>query len=428
MITWISKETDLIINDFNDIYNEIEPPLITEDGLFIQYYNKTPLYKGLVKNEMDVTGSKSSAIKNLNDKISKINMPLLTYKTDNLITLENLPWVKRLISIILYKLNYNIYNINEQNNIFTPTVQINEFTENIYGENYEIDVNSLIGYKPLIDIFDDSISLDIVSSDLIWTCDLSGYNYDVIYNIPVIRVNGIEDKSSKAKYIEFSMNPMLQLQSTIYSLMKNTFYYEKTPQVEKIERQYNFKRIGDFLQHDYLDRYWLDNYIKNKKSNVLISGNWIFEYKSNLKSMAFLKYASIRSYIDLYLKYEDIKIGFDLLTSIPIKSDDVSILRNNIEKYMSNDDPYLKITDKNDAIMTYILAHKSKKSIFLTFPIYDKWAVVGNIHENIKHDIIYEFDVDDEIIGINDFKVPEQLQKYINKNIITGLLNSIPQP
>lgn len=423
MITWISK-SDLIF----DFTNDIETPLITENGLFIQYYHKTPLYLGLVKHEMDVTGSKPEAIKELNDSISKINLQLLQFKT-SIMNAEELFWVKRLLSIILYKLNYNIFSINHEINditTLTPTVQITPFndgllapfnhepfTENIYYDNdINIDIDSLIGYKPLIDLVDDRISLDIASSDLIWACDLSSYNYDVIYDIPVIKVNGEEDLSFRAKYIEFSMNPLLQLQSNIYYMMKNTFSYENID--EKIIKKYNFKMIKDnFLQHDVLGEYWLNNF-----PNVLISGDWVFEYTSNLKTIAYLKYAAIRAYIDIYKTLEyvnDIKVGFDLIVNMPILNDNIIDLKNKISYYMSLVKPFVYVTDKDDAIMTYLLLYN--KGYFLAFPIYNQWFVVGDNNINFKNNISYHFDVKDEIIGLKDFKVPIALQKLLKPQV-----------
>lgn len=420
MITWISK-SDLIF----DFTNDIETPLITENGLFIQYYHKTPLYLGLVKNEMDVTGSKPEAIEELNDSISKINLQLLQFKTP-IMTVEELFWVKRLLSIILYKLNYNIFSINHEINditTLTPTVQITSFNQEPFTENiyYDVDdndilndinINSLIGYKPLIDLVDDRISLDIVSSDLIWTCDLSSYNYDVIYDIPVIKVNGEEDLSFRAKYIEFSMNPLLQIQSNIYSMMKNTFSYDNID--EEIVKLYNFKMIDDhFLQHDVLNKYWLDNF-----PSILISGDWVFEYKSNLKTIAYLKYAAIRAYVDTYKTLEyvnDIKVGFDLIVNMPILNDNIKVLKDKISYYMSNTNPFVYVTDKDDAIMTYVLSRNS--GYFLAFPIYNQWVVVGDNNINFKNNIAYHFDIDDEIIGLKDFKVSNALQKLLKPQV-----------
>lgn len=334
MITWVSKESD---------FNDIEPPLITENGLFIQYYHKTPLYHGLVKNEIDITGSKPEAIEAFkNDiRIHNVDLKVLTFKTNKVIKLEELPWVKRLLSIILFKLNYNIYNINHEFNhetTFIPTVQITPynqpaFTEYIYN-NIDINIDELIGYKPLIDLFDDQVSLDIASSDFIWDCDLDSYQYEIIHNIPVIKVNGKEDLSLKAKYVEFSMNPMLKIQTNIYSKMTT--------------------------------------------SNNFIVGDWIFKYKSNIKTIAYLKYATIKSYVETFNTLNgvnDIKVGFDLLIKMPKSNNEI---KHKISEYM-NHKPFVYITNKNNAIFN------AMENNFMAFPIYNQWAVVGDHPITIKN-------------------------------------------
>ncbi len=389
MITWVNKES---------LYDDIETPFATDD-LFIKFFNKTPLYNGLYKYEMDVVGS-----------IDIESYEKLTFKT-YIIDIDKVYWLNRLIQIILYRMGYHVNHVIidtiGDHIIYTPTIS----GEYVYIENpIDLNIESLIGYKALID--DDNVSIEIASSDLIWLCDLSLFKYDIIYDIPVILVNGVEDLRLRTSKIEFAMNPVLAVQSNIYTLLKNTFYY---PDYDKeLIIRYGFKILGEnYLQHDLFDKYWLD---QNEQSYI-IDGDWLLMYESNVKSVAYLKYAAIRAYVDLYQKTKmmhrvnDIKVGFDLLVYMPIDSDkDIEKLKNKINIYMTvkKNNPFIYVTNKNHAVSIYL----SSQGTALTFPFYDEWVVVSNIKENIN--VTNKIDVDDEIIGIYDIN---------NKK---GLIDSIP--
>jgi len=425
MLTWIS-------NSSFKLYDEkIIAPMITEDGLFIEYYQETPLYHNLIKHQIDISKSKPSAINNFN-----INSDyyILTFTCPQINEIELL-WVKRLVSIILFKLNYNIVNINhEMENdyirliplVFIKPLHNVGFSENIYvNNNIKINIDELIGYKPLIDLYEYTASLEIASSDLIWACDLSPYSYDILYDIPVIKINQLDEL--KARHTEFSMNPLLSLQSNVYFLSKNTFSYSKIP--DDMIKKYNFKVIEQydhyFLQHNIFDKYWLD-----KKSPVaLISGDWVSILQPTIKNLAYLKYIAIRAYVDLFKNninnINNIKIGFDLAIEIPINNyDDIEKLKNKINVMMIKYKPYVFIGDKDEIIINYISSNISNNGVFLGFPIYDKWVLVGN-QPIIKNNINYQFDMPN-IIGLYDYHLPKKLQKEFKTTKIKGLIDNIP--
>lgn len=387
MITWVNKES---------LYDDIETPFATDD-LFIKYFNKTPLYNGLYKYEMVAE-----------PKIEIESYEKLTFKT-YIIDIDKVYWLNKLIQILLYRMGYHVNHVIIDTIgdyiIYTPTIS----GEYVYMDPIDLDIEPLIGYKALID--DDNVSIEILASDLIWLCDLSLFKYDTIYDIPVIPVNGTEDLRLRTSKIEFAMNPLLAVQSNIYTLLKNTFYY---PDYDKqFVTQYGFKILKEnYLQHDLFDKYWLEH-----TPSYMIDGDWVLMYESNVKSVAYLKYAAIRAYVDIYQdtkmmnRVNDIKVGFDLLVSMPINSDkDIEKLKNKINIYMTvkKNNPFIYVTNKNEAIATYL----SSQGTALTFPFYDEWVVVSNRKENIN--VKNNVNVGDEIIGIYDIN---------NKR---GLIESIP--
>lgn len=380
-ITWISD------SPFK-LYDEtVEAPMITEDGLYVEYYHETPLYHHLIKHDIDIHQSKPQAIQHFNQFI-KSDYHVVSF-TCQLVNEEELLWVKRLLSIVLYQLNYDIYNVDHlmENDYIRliPTVKIDVFNslpiiENIYRkDDLDIDVNQFIGYKPLIDLYDHTIPLSVAASDLIWACDLETYQYEVIDNIPVIKLEHF--KHMKARYTEFSMNPLLSLQSKVIDLSKNTFSYE--PINNKITTRYGFKVIEQynhyFLQHDLFDKTWLIENMKRIENNKLplttITIDWAHE--PTVKNIVFMKYIAIRAYVELFntiKEVNDIKVGFDLSIQVPIFSyDDIALLKNKISLLLLKNKPYVFIGSKDEVINQY-----STDGIFLGFPFYEEWALVGN--------------------------------------------------
>lgn len=409
MLTWIS---DIPFKLYDQV---VEAPMITEDGLYVEYYHETPLYHHLIKHEIIINKSKPEAINNFNQFINS-DYKIVTF-TCNIMNEEELLWVKRLLSIMLYKLNYNIYNIDHlmENDYIRliPSVQIDVFNslpiiENIYTKNtIDIDVNELIGYKPLIDLYEHTIALSVAASDLIWACDLEPYKYEIINDVPVIKLKHF--KHMKARYTEFSMNPLLSLQSNVIDLSKNTFSYEP------ININYGFKVIEQynhyFLQHDVFDKAWVDSNIKRIKNNKLplatITGDW--HYEPTVKNVVFMKYLAIRAYVDLFKDIKDIndiKVGFDLSIQIPITSyDDIELLKNKISLLLLKNKPYLFIGDKNEVINQY--QSLDVNNVFLGFPFYDEWVLVGNtpIKTNKINKSKKSIKIANDIIGLDNLYI-----------------------
>lgn len=451
-ITWIS-------NDENDIFekilytssNNITTPLVTEDGLFIHHYIKTPLYNGLYKNEIEVTESNHKAIDNFNLLIDQIDLYKLSfiYKFINDI---HLPWVIRLLQIVLIKnFNYHVdnisYTLKNQQIIFTPMFNINNNIVDLYCSKLKleeilntIDLSLFIGYKPLLDLYPGYVDITLVSSDLIWICDLKLFKYKNIYNIPCIEVMGKDEQEAIAKMSEFGISTIAPILTHIYNYNINTFSIVKKPLIKNIIKFYQFIKIPSllkdliFIKNDLIRKDWIyqsEKLIYNNQLPIIsIINDWVIKYESNIKTMAYIKYNSILSYINLYqnqpilLKHiNQINITSDLIVHLPIYDiKDVEYFKNNILENINNNQNYFvkQFDNKNDAIFTQMML--SKNLPYLAFPVFDTWFVAGSIEPPETFKTTYKFK-DNNIHGIFNINVPCELLDIIKINMINGILD-----
>ena len=222
-ITWVS-DIDLFKQLLDIPSYLIETPLLVND-LLIDEYIRTPLYKGLIKHEIHIQGS-NHAIVDFNYLIQN-DLKILTYTT-RFIKVEEILGFTRQLQIALYQQGYITdikYYMNGDDMTFVPMIN----GEHLYVyKHIDIDVDSFIGYKPLVDLYIDPVELKIAASDLIYQCDLTPFDYIVNY-IPVVKVGGSSEKEVFATRAEFGMDKLLPIVSKIIDL------YEQSTNVIEIE-------------------------------------------------------------------------------------------------------------------------------------------------------------------------------------------------
>ena len=382
-LTWVSDSNYDVFQDIFDVPDYLIETPLAYDGLLIDEYIRTPMYKGLFKNEITYSGDSTS----FNQLLDNIDLKVLSY-TIPVIEVELLPGVMRLLQISLYKRGYDTKMIFNKEDVITLIPMIND--ENMYTDEFvDIDVEAFIGYKPLIDLYTDQVDTKIAASDLIDLCDLSFFNYKIIDGIKVVEVNGQSEKEVISVRAEFTIERLLPIVSKIVNLYPTTFYVKPSVLANEVIDVYQFKRMGDFIQHPSLTKSWFLESMKRIEDGLLplmtMNGEWIFQYESNLETLAYLKYAAIRAYVDLYKNspvlnhYKDIKVSSDLNVSVPIFYDDVEKIKNKINQYMNKKtDQYVQVFGKDDAIYNRVRMSLDNNGIYLTFPLNKTWVVVGN--------------------------------------------------
>lgn len=219
-VTWISSK-DIFKELFDISSYRIETPIFINagmanltDDLLIDDYIRTPLYKGLVKHVVRIQGSEQSII-DFNYLIQN-DLKMVTFTT-KLIKVEEILGFTRQLQIALYRQGYKTtikYYIHGNTMTFVPMMK----EENLYVPiDLDINVESFIGYKPLVDLYIDPVSLKIAASDLIFECDLTHFDY-IVNNIPVVEVNGQTEKEVIATRAEFAMDKLLPIVSKIIHL------------------------------------------------------------------------------------------------------------------------------------------------------------------------------------------------------------------
>ncbi len=343
-IVWISDKD--LFKELLDVPSYmIDTPLVMAN-LLISQYIRIPLYKGLVKHEIDVEGS-DEAINHFNQLIIN-DLEILTFTT-KLIKVEEILGFTRQLQIALYRLNYKTkiqYQFDGDYMIFTPTVK----GEYLYtNDHIDIDIEKMIGYKPLVDLYIEPVKLHIASSQLIYNLDLTDFNYHVIHDVVVVEVNGQTEQEVFATRAEFGMDKLL-------------------PVVSKLINLHNQPSI---------------------------------HVKSNNK--IYLKYAAIRAYVDLYkntIKLENYKkIAIDsndnvILPDGPWIPGNITEIKNKIDQYMHHKKsdyfvqpyPTLKEAATARALMTL-----ENDGIYLSVKQNNQYYVVGNIKpKHINYNISYD--------------------------------------
>jgi hypothetical protein len=399
MLTWISQN-DTFYQLLGVSDEDIETPLAIHDML-ITYYKKTPLYKGLSKNELmatninhfkslidpDIKMDSSLSVLNSINNIIDIKQFTLTTNLSNNDELNNLTLF---IKIILYKhFNYDINDVviqyTDTSIILIPTVNVNQNIDYLYCtiDDFNkmtsfINLDQCIGYKPLLSLTHDPITIELLASDLVWTLDLSSFDYLNLYNIPVVSIKGRDIDHAKATYIEFTLDTISPLVSSIASLLPNTFIIQLNKNiVNLLISQYNFKilpiSLPDVvcLQHECLNQQWVMNNMTRLEQNgpSLYPFTVYFEpyltTKELVKAMAKIYYMATIIYKRYDTQYvNDIVVDSTLTAFIPIFH--VSMIDQ-----INHD---LNCWDKNLNVQLFYDQPKTTKGEI--FKIKEIWAVV----------------------------------------------------
>lgn len=380
MLTWISQNDTfyqlLGVSDEN-----IETPLAMNDML-ITYYKKTPLYKGLSKNELMAT--------NINQFKSMIDPDIqqLTLTT-NLSNNDELNNLTLFIKIILYKhFDYDINDVviqyTETSIILMPTVNVNEDVDYLYCTTDDfnkmtsfINLDQCIGYKPLLSLTHDPITIELLASDLVWTVDLSAFDYLNLYNIPVVSIKGRDIDHAKATYIEFTLDTLSPLVSSIASLLPNTFIIQLNKNIVNLLLEFDFKilpiSLPDVvcLQHECLNQQWVINNMSRFEQNgpPLYPFTVYFEPYVTTKELVIAMAKIYYIATTIYQKYDteyvnDIVVDSTLTAFIPISH--VSMIDQ-----INHD---LNCWDKNLNVQLFHDQPKTTKGKI--FKIKDIWAVI----------------------------------------------------
>lgn len=345
----------------------VESPLVL-NNILINQYIRTPLYKGLIKHEVDVEGT-SEDIENFNTLIQN-NLKIITFTT-KLIKVEEILGFTRQLQIALFKQGYKCkikYDFEGLQMTFTPIIN----GEYLYAyDDIILDVDQFIGYKPLIDLYIDPVKLHIASSDLIYECDLTPFDYKTVNNIPVVKINGQTEQEVFSTRAEFGMDKLLPIVSRL-------IYLHNQPTLR-------------------------------------------FKSKQNINNQIYLKYAAIRAFVDTYKNtpdlenYKKIIVDADLNVILPNNNN----IKNKINQYMYQKksdyfiQPYNTLKEANNARALMTLENDG---IYLTISNHGKYYVVGNIKpKNTHYNLIYDLEED----GVYDTMVDDKK--------IVGLIYKTPQ-
>jgi hypothetical protein len=343
MITWISNQ-DLFFNLLGVYDEDIETPLAFDDML-ITYYKKSPLYKGLYKNEITVNHVSDQFKSLITNDIQQLTFNITINNSNKLLNITSL------LKIMLYKhYQYDINDIMIQYTndtvVLIPTANVNDSIDNIYctQDNYNkittlIDLSQLVNYTPLLDLTNDPISLEIKSSDLIWTYDLSPFNYINLYDIPVVNINSNDAIDTKACYVELTIDKISPIVSYIINLLPTTFFVTDINKnvIDRLTTDFNFKVIPSLLtpnrfclQHNCLDEQWFYqnlNRLDNNKTPLYSFNIGLYDYRHTqdlLQAMLALKEITIKAYTQITnnnLLANDIYVDSSMNVTVPILND-----------------------------------------------------------------------------------------------------------
>jgi hypothetical protein len=368
--TWISDTQDVFKELFGIPDYLIETPLGI-DNIFIQSYTKTPLYNGIYKNEVY---GQIEELKTLID--NKFSFPaeggenrVLSPKARILsfyVPGKNVSVIKGLSDLLKLILNnvfnYNVTYVDYNNDTLTP-MDLIYITDNI------IDINSLIGYKPLLDYYDETV----------W---VPGVAYKNIFNIPVVRVNNDKDKENLASLVEFAIDNRDTIVGRGFAI--DLIYKDIVMELARVFKFDTFELTINKIGVDGIDKLWLMDNIYNISVGKLPMTKLIFKGESNITNMAKWKFAAIRTVIDLAKKeplllnhLRDIVVTSDLIVYLPTLTKDTTMLHQKIELY--NKHLHVQVYNtKEDAIDSRI---NNTAGIYLSFPINPDgtWVVVGTM-------------------------------------------------
>lgn len=419
-IKWVSNDQYDIMKDMFGLPNYlVEAPLyIDDDGndIYIQNYIRTPLYNGMVLNEV------YGKVENFQPYIDDIPIKRLTFYTDKTLTIDEVNGIISILTTVFCK-NYhypinNIIHQYDQGHYFIPTVaydplynapyifpplnpdisytapytasyntannvniyDVYDTIENIEKIHNNVIVDNMVGYTTLLNNRYEDIDQDILCSDFIWMCNLDKYNYINMYDIPVVKVEEIIQ--FKSALVERGIHDIDTFVDTIRNLMRHSFLIDVSYKdiIEEFINIYHFTLVGYSLnnhiclQHPFLDKQWLLNAIYNIYNNKLpmlsIADKWVFLYESNLTTQISLKYATMRALYEtnnpvLQKHVNDIVVDSGLIITVPFLSDNTTDIIIKINLYMKQSISIYEAKDEHDA-----------KAHGVALSLYNKWYAI----------------------------------------------------
>ncbi len=331
MIEWVS-DIDLFKELLDVDYTQIETPLVINNVLMTDYrYQKM---NHLILHQMNVKGKEENieAFKLLLDH----RYQPLTFSFDNLTEVESF-WMARFIQLLLYK-DYQITatTVTYVNQIFTPYHDKNY----IYVDNLiTLNLFKLVGFIPLLDLYHDQVDLNVATSDLIYTLDLSLFDYEVIHDIPAIKINSRQHDQIIATMTEFGFDLLSPLVTNVTSLLQNTFSMTNVDVDQLIK--FDFKVIPSiktdrvYLQHESLDKEW----VINDQPLITIAGEWIWQFNNNFDTRVYLTYAANL--------ITNAKVNEDLSVTIPYTKN-IEGIKDKMNKILNSKLPMYQIADHGD--------------------------------------------------------------------------------
>lgn len=382
MIVWVTDPTkqDIIQTLMNIPYRDIVTPIANEEGLVVNNFQVTPLYHHLYQFSMDVSGSTPAAMDHLNHVLEQIDTRVLTFTLHKEIAEPTSFALMQLLKILLYKhfgLVMTNMMINDKQIQPMDFIHVDkQMDEKIHDM---IDVDALVGWKPLIDIDQLSVSLDMASSDLIWKVIEGNQirNIDTpLLGIPVMRVAG--DLDLKSTRYELGYDTVTTIVSQLYDLINNTTRFDNDDQIKTILAAQRHPIIYETPQYIYTSQTPL--VVVHGVFNYILTGEWIWIYKSNFTSMATLQYATRRALYDVYKKdnlllpITDIRVYADLTVMVPaavMDMPDFVSIGQLISNYMKSK-IYIQRIGSNNSTKA-----NNQDHLVVNFKVLNQWVAVS---------------------------------------------------
>ena len=317
-----------------------------------------------------------------------------------------------ILKILLYKYyGFVCVNVINNNNIIIPIIKWDkDQSGEVYGTSCEIasilqfiDISALIGYRPLLSLYHSQlsdISLDIMSSELVYSLNLSKFEYVDVLGIPCVKVCGKQVGIIRSTMSEFTYDDIAPLITTLYQLINNSFYIDinNDKNVDKnkilqIARVYNIKLIYEtptrlYFRSENRDDLNLVGFnitsamldINNGNiPRVSIVGDWLWMYKSDLQTLAKLKYAAIRAFYDMYKnndvmmsQVDKIHVGADMVINAAVNKTDVNIFKSLVRGYLDAEIRIYVAENEKDAM--YVKVNQGD-GIFVVYNVFGQWVV-----------------------------------------------------
>jgi hypothetical protein len=340
MYTWVVNPNnhDLFQTLLNMDFNMVEAPLAL-DGLLIQSMESQPLYDGLWQFTINVEGSKMDAVDRLKVWIAQFGILPTIIPIPDMGVMESY-WLKRLITLIIYKkwqLKVEGFEILSEG--WRPIIRLTRYQFPNFVKHLvllyhplKLEIQDLIGYRPVIDLYHRRVKIKVASSDLIQLYP----NLPVdqwIHGIPCVLLNNPTIDENKARLDEFAYDDLSPVVTGIASMLNTTFKLDVEVNPDFLN-QYGFrvmKGVFDtFVQHPYLSKDWLMANWEMEMPIILIGGSWVIA--DDIDEDRLIR-AAISAYEELGYNQPTVQLMHDRLILGPLLGNDLPALTEQIEAY-----------------------------------------------------------------------------------------------